>query len=49
MDDRGNSKYDLISGKPRAGIEQVVPEHLNSRFNEKLSNHYENLRLRAPS
>ena len=26
MDDRGNSKYDLISGRARVGIEAVVPE-----------------------
>ena len=28
MDDRGNSKYDLISGRARVGIEAVVPEEL---------------------
>ena len=25
MDDRGNSKYDLISGRPRVGIEAIIP------------------------
>ena len=29
MDDRGNSKYDLISGRARVGIEAVVPEELS--------------------
>ncbi len=28
MDDRGNGKYDPISGKPRTGIEQIIPENL---------------------
>ncbi len=28
MDDRGNSKYDLITGKSRVGIEQIIPENL---------------------
>lgn len=49
MDDRGNSKYDLISGRPRVGIEYLVPQELNERFNNKLSQHYDNLKLRPPS
>jgi hypothetical protein len=40
MDDRGNSKYDLISGKPRYGIEQIIPENLTERYNNKLADHY---------
>ena len=49
MDDRGNSKYDLISGRPRVGIESIVPQQLNERYSDKLSQHYENLKLRPPS
>lgn len=49
MDDRGNSKYDLITGKNRAGIEQVVPDYLGERYSQKLTNHYENLKLKAPT
>lgn len=37
MDDRGNSKYDLISGKPRTGIEQIIPQNLGERYTQKLT------------
>lgn len=49
MDDRGNGKYDLISGKPRAGIEQIIPEALGERYGTKLAEHYEGLKLKVPA
>ena len=37
MDDKGNSKYDLITGKQRVGIEQVIPENLGERYQHRLA------------
>ena len=48
MDFRGNSKYNPLTGQDRLGIEKVVPSDLNSRFEEKKHEHYENLRLKVP-
>lgn len=49
MDDRGNSKYDLISGRARVGVEYIVPEELSERYSAKLSQHYDSLKIRPPS
>jgi hypothetical protein len=35
MDHRGNSKYNPLTGQSRPGIEQVIPEELNQRFEMK--------------
>jgi len=48
MDNRGNSKFDPLTGQSRQGIERVIPEDLNQRFEQKKGEHYENLRLRVP-
>ena len=48
MDNRGNSKFNPLTGQNRIGIEQVIPGELNSRFEEKKYHHYENLRLKVP-
>ena len=49
MDFRGNSKFNPLTGVQRDGIEQVIPQDLNSRFEEKKYEHYEGLRLKVPS
>lgn len=48
MDNRGNSKFNPLTGQNRVGIEQVIPSGLNDRFEEKKHEHYENLRLKIP-
>ena len=40
MDNRGNSKYNPLTGQNRVGIEQVIPEELGNRFEEKKHEHY---------
>jgi hypothetical protein len=37
MDFRGNSKFNPINGEYRVGIEKVIPEELENRFENKLS------------
>ena len=49
MDNRGNSKYNPLTGQNRVGIEQVIPQELGGRFEEKKNEHYEGFRLKAPS
>lgn len=35
MDLRGNSKYNVLNGQDRPGIEQVIPPELNGRYEQK--------------
>ena len=35
MDLRGNSKYNVLNGENRLGIEQVIPPELNGRYEQK--------------
>lgn len=35
MDNRGNSKYNPLTGEQRVGIEKVIPVDLNERYNQK--------------
>lgn len=56
MDNKGNSKYNPLTGKfihyageSRIGIEKLVPEHLNGRFEHKLEEHYDAYKLKIPS
>jgi len=49
MDHRGNSKYNPLTGQNRVGIEQVIPEELGHRFEEKKYEHYEGMKLKVPS
>jgi hypothetical protein len=49
MDHKGNSKYNPLTGEDRLGIEQVVPNELSERYENKKHEHYENMRLKVPS
>lgn len=49
MDQNGNSKYNPLNGENRVGIESIIPNDLNSRFEQKKYEHYENMRLKVPS
>jgi hypothetical protein len=49
MDNKGNSKYNPLTGEDRIGIELLVPQELNERFEQKKYEHYDNLRLKVPS
>lgn len=49
MDLRGNSKYNVLNGENRLGIEQVIPPELNGRYEQKKFEHYDNLRLKVPT
>jgi hypothetical protein len=49
MDHNGNSKFNPLNGEYRQGVDAVVPEELNDRFEQKKYEHYDNLRLKVPS
>ena len=48
MDNRGNSKFNPLTGQQRVGIEQVIPQELGNRYEQKKYEHYDNLRLKVP-
>ena len=49
MDNRGNSPYNPLTGGNRVGVEKIIPNELNQRYERKLYEHYDNLRLKVPS
>jgi hypothetical protein len=49
MDSHGNSKYNPLNGEDRLGIEQIVPNELNSRYQIKKEQHYDNMSIKLPS
>lgn len=49
MDHRGNSGYNPLNGGSRVGIEKIIPSELTSRYETKLHDHYEKMRVKAPS
>ena len=49
MDYRGNSKYNPLSGDDRVGIESIIPNELSNRYEDKLKEHYESLKVHLPS
>lgn len=49
MDQNGNSKYNPLNGENRLGIEAIIPNDLNNRFEQKKYEHYEHMRLKVPS
>jgi hypothetical protein len=48
MDLKGNSKFNVLNGENRLGIEQVIPEELNGRYEQKKYEHYDRMRLKIP-
>jgi hypothetical protein len=48
MDNKGNSKYNPLTGQDRIGIEAIIPQDLNGRYEQKKFEHYDNLRLKVP-
>jgi hypothetical protein len=49
MDKKGNCKYNLLNGSDRIGVEYVVPQDLKPRFEYRLHEHYDGLRIKLPN
>lgn len=49
MDNKGNSKFNPLTGENRAGVDLLVPQELTDRFEQKKFEHYDQMRLKVPS
>ena len=48
IDNKGNGKYNPLTGEGRVGVEKLVPQELGERFDTRLNDHYEGYRIRLP-
>lgn len=49
MDSKGNCNYNVLNGRDRLGVDNVVPENLRDRYEKRRKEYIENERIRLPS